>query len=100
MGRFLVITDSRQDVSVVLVVVIGVYSHIQRVLSLQPKKLRSHNNSAIIDLSNTNPDRGHKEVRSKVIGSHHGENPLLRPTGIQIAAKSLLGPTNREHRNG
>ena len=31
-------------------------------------------------------------------GSHHGDNPLLRPTtGIQIATKYLPGPTNREH---
>ena len=35
---------------------------------------------------------------AKVNGSHHGDNPLLRPTGIQIATKSLPGPTNREHR--
>ena len=25
---------------------------------------------------------------TKVNGSHHGDNPLLRPTGIQIATKS------------
>ena len=30
--------------------------------------------------------------------SHHGDNPLLRPTEIQIATKSLPGSTNREHR--
>ena len=47
------------------------------VLSLQLKKLRRHNESAI-DLSNANPARGHKEVR-KVNGSHHGDNPLLEP---------------------
>ena len=35
---------------------------------------------------------------TKVNGSHHGDNPLLRPTGIQIATKPLPGPTNREHR--
>ena len=35
---------------------------------------------------------------TKVNGSHRGENPLLRPTAIQIAKKSLLGLTNREHR--
>ena len=27
-----------------------------------------------------------------------GDNPLLKPTGIQIATKPLPGPTNREHR--
>ena len=35
---------------------------------------------------------------TKVNGSHHGDNPLLKPTGIQIATKSLPGPTTREHR--
>ena len=34
----------------------------------------------------------------KVNGSYQGDNPLLRPTGIQIAIKSLPGPTNRKHR--
>ena len=39
---------------------------------------------------------------TKVNGSHNDDNPLplLRPTGIQIATKSLPGPTNREHRKG
>ena len=36
---------------------------------------------------------------TKVSGSHHGDNPLLRPTGIQIATKSYaalqaMAPTN------
>ena len=36
---------------------------------------------------------------TKVNGSHHGDNPLLRPTGIQIATKSFatlqaIAPTN------
>ena len=36
---------------------------------------------------------------TKVNGSHHGDNPLLRPTGIQIATKShatlqAMAPTN------
>ena len=36
---------------------------------------------------------------TKVNGSHHGDNPLLRPTGIQIATKSFadlqaMAPTN------
>ena len=36
---------------------------------------------------------------TKVNGSHHGDNPLLRPTGIQIATKSYatlqaMTPTN------
>ena len=35
---------------------------------------------------------------TKVHGSHQGDNPLLRPTTIQIATKLLRSPTNREHR--
>ena len=31
---------------------------------------------------------------AKVIGLHHGDSPLLKPTGIQIAIKSLPGPIN------
>ena len=31
---------------------------------------------------------------TKVNGSHHGDNPLLRPTGIQIATKSYAGSTS------
>ena len=36
---------------------------------------------------------------TRVNGSHHGDNPLLRPTGIQIATKSYaalqaMAPTN------
>ena len=33
---------------------------------------------------------------TKVNGSHHGDNPLFKPTGIQIATKFLEGPINRE----
>ena len=35
---------------------------------------------------------------TEVNGSHHGDNPLPKPTGIQIATKLISGPTNREHR--
>ena len=35
---------------------------------------------------------------TKVNGSHHGDSPLLRPTGTQIATKHIPGTTNREHR--
>ena len=46
--------------------------------------------------SGTWPQRG-----TKVNGSHHGDNPLLRPTGIQIATKSYatlqaMAPTNNK----
>ena len=39
------------------------------------------------------------QTGTKVNGSHHGDNPLLRPTGIQIATKSYaalqaMAPTN------
>ena len=65
-------------------VVVVVDSHIQRVVpATEATTVRqpvSH-----IDLSNANP-------------AHHGDNPLLKPTGIQIATKPLPGPTNREHR--
>ena len=40
------------------------------------------------------PHRG-----TKVNGSHHGDSPLLKPTGIKIATKPLPGPTDGEHRN-
>ena len=42
--------------------------------------------------SGTRSQRG-----TKVDGSHHGDNPLLRPTGIQIATKSM-GLYKRWHR--
>ena len=35
---------------------------------------------------------------TKVNWSHHGDNPLLRPTGMQIATKYVSGLTNRQHR--
>ena len=64
-------------------------------LSLQLKKLRWHNESAIALFKYQS--RSRSQGRTKVNGSHHGDNPLLRPTGIQIATKSLPDPTNREH---
>ena len=36
--------------------------------------------------------RGHGRGKD-VKGSHHGGNPLLKPTGIQIATKFFPGPT-------
>ena len=52
-----------------------------------------------IDLSNANPAFLWSQRGTKVNGSHHGDNPLLRPTGIQIATKSYatlqaMAPTN------
>ena len=40
---------------------------------------------------------------TKVNGSHHGDNPLLRPTGIQIATKSyatIQATTPTNNKNG
>ena len=42
--------------------------------------------------------RSWSQTSTKVNESHHGDNPLLKPTEIQIATKSLAGPTNREYR--
>ena len=107
--------------------------HTFSVLSLQLKKLRWHNKSAI-GLSNANPAAyGHKEVlkstghimvtarysdrqwsksgqevmqsgtwsqrNTKINGSHHHcDNALLKPTGIQIATKSLPVSISPEYR--
>ena len=45
--------------------------------------------------------RPNSPARTKVNGSHHGDNPLLGPTGIQIATKSYatlqaMAPTNNK----
>ena len=58
-------------------------------------KLRRHNKPEI-GLSNANPARGHKEMPRST--GHHGDNTLLKPTGIQSTTRSLPGPTTREHR--
>ena len=39
-------------------------------------------------LCTNNVSRSWSQRGTKVNGSHHGDNPLLRPTGIQIAKKS------------
>ena len=70
--------------------------HTFSILSLQLKKLRRHNKSAI-DLSNANPSRGHQELRQST-GHRNGESPLLKPTGIQLASKCMVRRTNGEHR--
>ncbi|CAM9409532.1 unnamed protein product [Ascophyllum nodosum] len=45
---------------------------------------------------NPSPARGH-ERGTEVNGSHHGDNPLLKPTGIPTTT-TLPGPTNRDYR--
>ena len=41
---------------------------------------------------------GHKKVRRSTGHKHHGENPLLKPIGVQITKNSLPGLTTRELR--
>ena len=79
-----------------MVVLIYSLPHTFTILSLQLKKLRRHNKSAV-DLSNANPGRGHQELRQST--RHiNGESPLLNPTGIQSVTKSMLRTSNEEHR--
>ena len=71
--------------------------HVQRIVLLQLKKPRRHNKSAS-DLPKMLIPLMVTKRYTKVNGSHHGDSPLLKPTGIQIATKALPGPANREHR--
>ena len=77
----------------IVVVIVGL--HIQRIVLATEEttvtQLVSH-------ISNKCHSRSWSQRGTQVDGSHHGDNPLLKPTGIQIATKSLPGPTNREHR--
>ena len=71
---------------IVVVVVVVVFTLTDRT-STKPSNIRGCQ-------SGTWSQRG-----TKVNGSHHGDNPLLRPTGIQIATKSYatlqaMAPTN------
>ena len=80
---------------VVVVVVIVVDSNIQCIA------LQTEETMVTQQVSHTPikcQSRSWSQRGTKVNGSHHGSNPLLRPTGIQIATKFLPGPTNREHR--
>ena len=75
-----------QSISVVVVVVVVVFTLTDRASTI-PSNIRGCQ-------SGTWSQRG-----TKVNGSHHGDNPLLRPTGIQIATKSYatlqaMAPTN------
>ena len=62
--------------------------HTFSVLSLQLKKLRCDTQQV-----SHRPVKCQSRLRSRrgteVNGSHHGNNPLLRPTGIQIATKVM-----------
>ena len=76
-------------------VVVVVDSHIQRiVLATEETTVTQVSHRPIKCQSRLWSQRG-----TKVNGSHHGDNPLLRPTGIQIATKSYaalqaMAPTN------
>ena len=77
-------------------VVVVVDSHIQRVVlaSEETTVTQQVSHRPIKCQSRLWSQRG-----TRVNGSHHGDNPLLRPTGIQIATKSYaalqaMAPTN------
>ena len=79
-----------------LLVVVVVDSHIQRIVlaTEETTVTQQVSHRPIKCQSRLWSQRG-----TKVNGSHHGDNPLLRPTGIQIATKSYaalqaMAPTN------
>ena len=81
---------------VVVVVVVGGGSHIQRIVLAIGETTATHQASHryIKCQSRLWSQRG-----TKVNGSHRGDNPLLRPIGIQVATKSYatlqaMTPTN------
>ena len=81
---------------IVVVVVVVVDSHIQRIVlaSEETTVTQQVSHRPIKCQSRLWSQRG-----TRVNGSHHGDNPLLRPTGIQIATKSYaalqaMAPTN------
>ena len=77
-------TYPRQD-DVVVVVVVVVDSHIQRVV------LATEQTTVTQEVSHRPikcQSRSWSQIGTKVNGSHHGDNQLLRLRGIQIATKS------------
>ena len=79
-----------------VVVVVVVDSHIQRIVlaTEETTVTQQVSHRPIKCQSRLWSQRG-----TKVNGSHHGDNPLLRPTGIQITTKSYaalqaMAPTN------
>ena len=80
-------------------VVVVVDSHVQRVVLATTKE------TTVTQRVSHRPIKCQSRLWSQrdteVNGSHHGDNPLLRPTGIQIATKSYatlqaMVPTNVE----
>ena len=90
---FLSLVDREVEFCVVVVVV---DSHIQRiVLATEETTVTQQVSPRPIKCQS----RLWSQRGTKVNGSHHGDNPLLRPTGIQIATKSYaalqaMAPTN------
>ena len=82
----------------VVVVVVAVDSHIQRIV------LATEETTATQQVSHRPikcQSRLWSQRGTKVNGSHHGDNPLLRPTGIQIA--TICGSTSNgtdQYQNG
>ena len=82
--------------NIMKVVVVVVDSHIQRiVLATEETTVTQQVSPRPIKCQS----RLWSQRGTKVNGSHHGDNPLLRPTGIQIATKSYaalqaMAPTN------
>ena len=81
---------------IVVVVVVVVDSHLQRIVlaTEETTVTQQVSHRPIKCQSRLWPQRGTKDN-----GSHHGDNPLLRPIGIQIATKSYaalqaMAPTN------
>ena len=80
----------------IVVIVVVIDSHIQRTV------LATEETTATQQVSHRPikcQSRLWSQRGTKVSGSHHGGNPLLRPTGIQIATKSYaalqaMAPTN------
>ena len=77
--------------------IVVVDSHIQRIAlaTEEPTVTQQVSRRPIKCQSRLWSQKGAKRVN----GSHHGDNPLLRPTGIQIATKSyatlqVMAPTN------
>ena len=82
--------------STVVVVVVLVDSHIRRIVlaTEETTVTQQVSHRAIKSQSRLWSQRG-----TEFNGSYHGDNPLLRPTGIQIATKSYatlqaMAPTN------
>ena len=91
-----ILLDFRRDGNIAeygrFVIVVVVDSHIQRVV------LATEETTATQQVSHRPikcQPRLWSQRGTKVNGSHHGDNPLLRPTGIQIATKrcATLQPT-------